>query len=86
MRRTRRSHVRFNGQSHFEWCVAIVPRCNVAHVFTIEIARAKTHNRPQILCYPAENLSARGDAFAQRIGDMTGVSPAKARAEVGARR
>lgn len=29
MRRTRRSHVRFNGQSHFEWCVAIVPRCNL---------------------------------------------------------
>lgn len=64
----------------------IIPQCNVAHVFTIEIARATTHNRPQILCYLAENLSARGDAFAQRIGDMTGVSPAKARAGVGARR
>lgn len=64
----------------------IIPQCNVALVFTIEIARATTHNRPQILCYLAENLSARGDAFAQRIGDMTGVSPAKARAEVGARR
>ncbi len=45
-------------------------------------ARATTHNRAQILYYLAENLSARGDEFARRIGDMTGVSPAKARAEV----
>jgi aldehyde dehydrogenase (NAD+) len=45
-------------------------------------ARATTHIRAQILYYLAENLSARGDEFARRIGDMTGVSPAKARAEV----
>ncbi|MBR0744854.1 aldehyde dehydrogenase family protein [Bradyrhizobium japonicum] len=45
-------------------------------------ARATTHNRAQILYYLAENLSARADEFARRIGDMTGVSPAKARAEV----
>lgn len=45
-------------------------------------ARATTHNRAQILYYLAENLSARGDEFARRIGGMTGVSPAKARAEV----
>ncbi|MFK4531221.1 aldehyde dehydrogenase (NAD+) [Bradyrhizobium japonicum] len=45
-------------------------------------ARATTHNRAQILYYLAENLSARGDEFARRIGDMTGVSPAKARTEV----
>jgi aldehyde dehydrogenase (NAD+) len=44
--------------------------------------RATTHNRAQILYYLAENLSARGDEFARRIGDMTGVSSAKARAEV----
>lgn len=66
----------------------IVSQCNVAHVFAIEIARATTHNRLQILYYLAGNLPARGDVFARRIGDMTGVfvSPAKARAEVGARR
>jgi aldehyde dehydrogenase (NAD+) len=45
-------------------------------------ARGTTHNRAQILYYLAENLSARVDEFARRIGDMTGVSPAKARAEV----
>ncbi|AHY52810.1 aldehyde dehydrogenase family protein [Bradyrhizobium japonicum] len=45
-------------------------------------ARATTHNRAQILYYLAENLSARADEFARRIGDMTGVSPARARAEV----
>ncbi|MGO4508904.1 aldehyde dehydrogenase family protein [Bradyrhizobium sp. 2TAF36] len=45
-------------------------------------ARATTHNRAQILYYLAENLSARGDEFARRIGDMTRGSPAKARAEV----
>ncbi len=47
-------------------------------------ARATAHNRAQILYYLAENLSARGDEFARRIADMTGVSPAKARAEVDA--
>ena len=47
-------------------------------------ARATTHNRAQILYYLAENLSARGDEFARRIADMTGVSGAKARVEVDA--
>ncbi|MGY2804253.1 MULTISPECIES: aldehyde dehydrogenase family protein [unclassified Bradyrhizobium] len=47
-------------------------------------ARATAHNRAQILYYLAENLSARGDEFARRIADMTGVSAAKARAEVDA--
>lgn len=36
MRRTRQGHVPLNGQSHFEWCVAIVPQCNVAHVFATQ--------------------------------------------------
>ncbi|MDA9430641.1 aldehyde dehydrogenase family protein [Bradyrhizobium sp. CCBAU 51627] len=45
-------------------------------------ARATAHNRAQILYYLAENLSARGDDFARRIGDMTGASSAKAHAEV----
>ncbi|MCP1764671.1 aldehyde dehydrogenase family protein [Bradyrhizobium japonicum] len=45
-------------------------------------ARATTHNRAQILYYLAENLSARADEFARRIGYMTSVSPARARAEV----
>ncbi|WP_407147205.1 aldehyde dehydrogenase family protein [Bradyrhizobium sp. ORS 86] len=47
-------------------------------------AKATAHNRAQILYYLAENLSARGDEFARRIADMTGVSGAKARAEVDA--
>ena len=47
-------------------------------------ARATAHNRAQILYYLAENLSARGDEFARRIADMTGVSGAKARTEVNA--
>ncbi|MGY4314894.1 aldehyde dehydrogenase family protein [Bradyrhizobium sp. JR3.5] len=47
-------------------------------------ARATAHNRAQILYYLAENLSARGDEFSRRIADMTGVSAAKARAEVDA--
>ncbi|GLR86380.1 aldehyde dehydrogenase family protein [Bradyrhizobium iriomotense] len=47
-------------------------------------ARATAHNRAQILYYLAENLSARSDEFARRIGDMTGMSIAKARAEVDA--
>ncbi|MGY4305134.1 acyl-CoA reductase-like NAD-dependent aldehyde dehydrogenase [Bradyrhizobium sp. USDA 4369] len=45
-------------------------------------ARATAHNRAQILYYLGENLSARSDEFARRIGELTGVSPAKARAEV----
>jgi aldehyde dehydrogenase (NAD+) len=47
-------------------------------------ARASAHNRAQILYYLAENLSARGDEFARRIADTTGVSAAKARTEVDA--
>ncbi len=47
-------------------------------------ARATAHNRAQILYYLAENLSARGDEFARRLADMTGVSAAKARIEVDA--
>ncbi|UGY13415.1 aldehyde dehydrogenase family protein [Bradyrhizobium septentrionale] len=45
-------------------------------------ARATAHNRAQILYYLAENLSARSDEFARRIADMTGITAAKARAEV----
>jgi aldehyde dehydrogenase (NAD+) len=45
-------------------------------------ARATAHNRAQILYYLAENLSARSDEFARRITDMTGITAAKARAEV----
>ncbi|MBR0936789.1 aldehyde dehydrogenase family protein [Bradyrhizobium jicamae] len=47
-------------------------------------AKATAHNRAQILYYLAENLSARRDEFVRSIGDMTGVSSAKARAEVDA--
>lgn len=35
-------------------------------------ARASGHNRAQVLYYIAENLSARADEFAKRIGAMTG--------------
>src|SRR5262249_41968313 len=45
-------------------------------------SRATAHNRAQILYYLAENLSARAGEFAGRIGVMTGVSRAKAAAEV----
>ena len=44
--------------------------------------RATTHNRAQILYYLAENLSARTTEFAARIAGMTGVTKAKATAEV----
>jgi aldehyde dehydrogenase (NAD+) len=47
-------------------------------------ARATAHNRAQILYYLGENLSARGDEFARRIADMTGLSSTRARAEVDA--
>ncbi|MGJ4944008.1 aldehyde dehydrogenase family protein [Bradyrhizobium sp. HKCCYLS1011] len=46
--------------------------------------RATAHNRAQILYYLAENLSARGDEFATRIAAMTGLTAAKAKAEVDA--
>jgi aldehyde dehydrogenase (NAD+) len=45
-------------------------------------AKATGHLRAQILYYIAENLSARADEFAARIHDLTGVSAAKAEAEV----
>jgi len=45
-------------------------------------ASATTHNRAQILYYIAENLSGRADAFAERIGAMTGASASAAKAEV----
>ncbi|WP_425287426.1 aldehyde dehydrogenase family protein [Paramesorhizobium deserti] len=45
-------------------------------------ATATAHNRAQILYYIAENLSGRSTEFAERIGAMTGVSAANARAEV----
>lgn len=45
-------------------------------------SRATTHNRAQILYYLAENLSARAEEFGARIAAMTGVSKAKAAAEV----
>lgn len=44
--------------------------------------KATAHNRAQILYYLAENLSARAAEFAGRITAMTGVSKAKAEAEV----
>ncbi|MBK8161438.1 MAG: aldehyde dehydrogenase family protein [Rhodospirillaceae bacterium] len=45
-------------------------------------AKATAHNRAQILYYLAENLSARAAEFAGRIAAMTGVSKAKADAEI----
>ncbi|WEZ82317.1 aldehyde dehydrogenase family protein [Rhizobium sp. 32-5/1] len=45
-------------------------------------ASATAHNRAQILYYIAENLSGRADAFAERIGAMTGASASAAKAEV----
>jgi aldehyde dehydrogenase (NAD+) len=45
-------------------------------------SRATAHNRAQILYYLAENLSARAAEFAGRIAAMTGLSKAKAAAEV----
>lgn len=57
----------------------------------VEVARkagawslASTHLRAQILYYMAENLSARSDEFAARLGAMTGVKPASAQKEVAA--
>jgi aldehyde dehydrogenase (NAD+) len=47
-------------------------------------ARATGHNRGQILYYIAENLSARGDEFADRIDAMTDVGAKLARMEVDA--
>jgi aldehyde dehydrogenase (NAD+) len=45
-------------------------------------SKATAHNRAQILYYLAENLSARAEEFAGRIAAMTGVTKAKAAAEV----
>ncbi|MEM1064494.1 MAG: aldehyde dehydrogenase family protein [Pseudomonadota bacterium] len=44
--------------------------------------RSTGHLRAQILYYIGENLSARADEFAERLRGMTGVSAAKAEAEV----
>ncbi|MGO4852301.1 aldehyde dehydrogenase family protein [Phaeovulum sp. W22_SRMD_FR3] len=44
--------------------------------------RKSAHNRAQILYYIAENLSGRAAEFAERLRDMTGVSAARAKAEV----
>jgi aldehyde dehydrogenase (NAD+) len=46
--------------------------------------RGAGHHRAQILYYIAENLSARADEFARRIGAMTGGDVAVGRAEVDA--
>ncbi|MGH6892015.1 MAG: aldehyde dehydrogenase family protein [Dongiaceae bacterium] len=45
-------------------------------------SRATGHNRSQILYYLAENLSARAAEFGGRIAAMTGIAPARAKAEV----
>ncbi|UTP38306.1 aldehyde dehydrogenase family protein [Phenylobacterium sp. LH3H17] len=47
-------------------------------------ASASAHQRSQVLYYLAENLSVRTAEFASRIETLTGVSPAKAGAEVNA--
>ncbi len=47
-------------------------------------ARASTHARAQVLYYVAENLDARAIEFRDRIAAMTGLSKAKAAAEVAA--
>jgi aldehyde dehydrogenase (NAD+) len=47
-------------------------------------SKATAHNRAQVLYYLAENLSARSAEFAARIASMTGVAPARARAEIDA--
>ncbi|NRF69234.1 aldehyde dehydrogenase family protein [Aquincola sp. S2] len=46
--------------------------------------KATSHNRAQVLYYLGENLSARADEFARRIGTLTGATPEQARAEVDA--
>ncbi len=45
-------------------------------------AKSTGHLRAQILYYIGENLSARASEFATRLRDLTGVSAAKAEAEV----
>ena len=46
--------------------------------------KKSAYNRAQILFYIAENLSTRAAEFADRLRDMTGVSAARAKAEVDA--
>jgi len=46
--------------------------------------KASAHGRAQVLYYLAENLSARADEFARRLGSMTGPSSAEAAIEVDA--
>jgi aldehyde dehydrogenase (NAD+) len=45
---------------------------------------ATAYNRSQVLYFFAENLSARAEEFATRLGQLTGVSAKAARAEVDA--
>jgi len=45
-------------------------------------AKSTAHLRAQILYYTAENLSARAAEMTRRLRDLTGASPAVARAEV----
>ncbi len=45
---------------------------------------ATAYNRSQVLYFFAENLSARAEEFAARLGQLTGVSAKAARAEVDA--
>jgi aldehyde dehydrogenase (NAD+) len=45
---------------------------------------ATAHNRAQVLYYVAENLAARAEEFARRLGAMTGASLRAARSEVDA--
>jgi aldehyde dehydrogenase (NAD+) len=47
-------------------------------------SKSTGHLRAQILYYIAENLSARADEFASRIGNLTATSASKAKAEVSA--
>lgn len=46
--------------------------------------KASAHGRAQVLYYLAENLSARADEFARRLGSMTGPSSAEVAIEVDA--
>ena len=47
-------------------------------------AKAAAHLRAQILYYTGENLSARGDEFAERLRQMTGATRKQAAGEVAA--
>jgi aldehyde dehydrogenase (NAD+) len=53
-----------------------------AHAAYRSWSRATGHNRAQVLFYIAENLAARSEEFAGRIGLMTGRTPADVTREV----